>query len=140
MPSPTFLLCLSYKDDLGHEPGARAGEVDVDVGDGTRKEPGCGQGGEGGAEGVMREEAAEEAPDDGGTSVPATNTCPSGQPSGGNRTPTAAVGPTVHHMDPYRLGAKADKMAGLIDFSIAFKEVRGFRIQIQKLGQNVAMC
>ena len=62
VPSPTFLLCLSYKEDLGHDPQARS--------------------------------------------------------SSGS----SATAPTVHHMDPYRLGSKMDKMSGLIDWDAAFRD------------------
>lgn len=58
VPSPTFLLCLSYQEDMAHE------------------------------------ERTEE---------------------GARRDPL-----TVYHMDPYRLGKAAEKMAGLIDFDMAF--------------------
>ena len=34
----------------------------------------------------------------------------------------APVAPAVHHMDPYRLGSKVDKMSGLIDWETAFKQ------------------
>ncbi|KAG1680973.1 hypothetical protein FOA52_009932 [Chlamydomonas sp. UWO 241] len=70
VPSPTFLLCLSYKEDIGHDPAARAA-------------------------------AAEAA---------------------ANGLASAEGGVTVHHMDPYRLGNKADKIAGLIDFGSAFEK------------------
>ena len=45
-------------------------------------------------------------------------------PAPSSSAPAAAsrLLPTVHHMDPYRLGAKADKMAGLIDFESAFRQ------------------
>ena len=66
VPSPTFLLNLSYTQDTGHEP----------------------------------------RPD------------PSATSSSGL---THQHAKSIHHMDPYRLG-KADKMAGLIDFTSAFQE------------------
>jgi len=72
VPSPTFLLCLSYREDEAHE--ARAAG------------PPPGEGGD----------------------VPMSE--------GGAQAPGA-----VHHMDPYRLGQKADKMSGLISYEEAFE-------------------
>ena len=47
------------------------------------------------------------------------------EPAAASATATSAsalTSPTVHHMDPYRLGAKMDKMSGLIDWESAFRQ------------------
>ncbi|GLI67710.1 hypothetical protein VaNZ11_011978 [Volvox africanus] len=89
VPSPTFLLCLSYQDDTAYE------DKVVDGG--------------GGGEGVGRSAADDEV-------VPGKGAAP---PKVAVALPERAR--CVHHMDPYRLGQKCDKMAGLIDFETAFR-------------------
>ncbi|GLC36767.1 putative tRNA N6-adenosine threonylcarbamoyltransferase [Pleodorina starrii] len=88
VPSPTFLLCLSYQDDTAYDSKAAAA---------------------GGADGGSSEAAAAAAPE---APPPEAAAEP---PSPGGRALC------VHHMDPYRLGTKNDKMAGLIDFDAAFR-------------------
>ncbi|GIL92769.1 hypothetical protein Vretifemale_20247 [Volvox reticuliferus] len=93
VPSPTFLLCLSYQDDTAYEDKT----VDVSTA------------GSGGAEGVGMSAAADPA-------VP-----PEEEASPAATVASAERARCVHHMDPYRLGQKSDKMAGLIDFETAFR-------------------
>lgn len=98
VPSPTFLLCLSYQDDTSYE-GKRAEaavtyHADADVE----------------AAVVETSEAVADA------SRAATTTVTAAAADG-----SLSRGRCVHHMDPYRLGAKTDKMSGLIDFEVAFQ-------------------
>ncbi|KXZ44450.1 hypothetical protein GPECTOR_67g290 [Gonium pectorale] len=99
VPSPTFLLCLSYQDDHAY-----------DALEQRDKDPGQ-------APELLQQDEQQrdqERADGGGSSSTA-----------GAQSPTAALpsarASAVHHMDPYRLGAKNDKMAGLIDFDGALR-------------------
>lgn len=137
VPSPTFLLCLSYADDTAHERreaavggeavaavgeavgGAVGGAVET-VGGGEAGAAGCGAGVEGGAGTATASVAVPvEAPASGsgsGSGAPEQQ-----QQQQSLRSDRAG---SVHHMDPYRLGggSKSDKMAGLIDFGSAFSK------------------
>jgi tRNA A37 threonylcarbamoyladenosine biosynthesis protein TsaE len=88
VPSPTFLLCLSYSEDQGHHNGRKGKD--------NNKE-------------ALLSSAA------------AASSCSLGCTDDTVDDMQQGCAPTVHHMDPYRLGAKADKMAGLIDFEAAFQ-------------------
>ncbi|GAX78502.1 hypothetical protein CEUSTIGMA_g5941.t1 [Chlamydomonas eustigma] len=101
VPSPTFLLCLSYSEDQAYDHSRRKSNcTDARV---------TSTGDDGGAERKTVSSAGLDCSTAGRTADDDSDVH-------GGRTPM------VHHMDPYRLGAKADKMAGLIDFEAAFQQ------------------
>jgi tRNA A37 threonylcarbamoyladenosine biosynthesis protein TsaE len=116
VPSPTYLLCLSYQDDLAHDPAARAAAaaaeaaaVAADTADAgpSRHADEVTAGGS----------CITDVHDAATAAAPAAEMVASGLEAAGHRPPS------VHHMDPYRLsGTKSDRMAGLIDFAAAFRD------------------
>ena len=110
VPSPTFLLCLTYKEDLGHEPELRQQQL-VESGTVIETDP---RENEAAGDGKITEASEvkssleQEAEGDGAKACGALEGAP--------------AAPAVHHMDPYRLGSKVDKMSGLIDWETAFKQ------------------
>lgn len=107
VPSPTFLLCLTYKEDLGHDPEARQHQLSASSGASRDARA------EGGQIASVKPEGGAEDSDEAKAVQPMVT-------AAGSAT-AAAVAPAVHHMDPYRLGAKVDKMSGLIDWEPAFQ-------------------
>ena len=125
VPSPTFLLCLSYKEDLGHDPEARQQEQAVAVAatGGANALVSEQAAGASGAEAGRSAGAEDDSAGLGAATAGAKASVP--EPVAASTTSTSATAltsPTVHHMDPYRLGAKMDKMSGLIDWESAFRQ------------------
>ncbi|KAG2422119.1 hypothetical protein HXX76_016266 [Chlamydomonas incerta] len=133
VPSPTFLLCLSYSDDTAAErreaaadaAAAGGGEAAAGGGEGGAVAAAAGEGGAGaqGGAGAGAGAAAGGQGTEGGeaAAAAAAATAAAGSRSGSEQRGSDRAA-SVHHMDPYRLGggSKSDKMAGLIDFGSAF--------------------
>ena len=132
VPSPTFLLCLTYEEDNAHrsaaggtnscdeEPGGRllSGEL--------RGQPAAAAAGASGASGAGDDSRATTREL---VVAAAAVDCQQQQQqhTGGTYEQPASINGIgrcaalrVHHMDPYRLGAP-DRMAGLLDFESAFQ-------------------
>lgn len=107
VPSPTFLLNLSYQEDTAHEPASSSGGGSGDAGQQQQQQ---GDGQQGNAEQQQQANGQQQGEQQDGQRQ---------QQQGG--VSGRARGRCVHHMDPYRLG-NADKMAGLIDFTSAFQQ------------------
>ena len=123
VPSPTFLLCLSYKEDLGHDPEARQQAVEVAAAEGADALVSEQAVGASGVEAGRSAGAEDDSAGLGAATAGAKASVP--EPVAASTTSTSATAltsPTVHHMDPYRLGAKMDKMSGLIDWESAFRQ------------------
>ncbi|GFR51699.1 hypothetical protein Agub_g14143 [Astrephomene gubernaculifera] len=116
VPSPTFLLCLTYQDDTAYEKESGCGTCN------TSRSTGSASHTDEQTHAAALQQATDEttAPLAAAPAAAAALQPPSAPPPAAAAAAAARAG-SVHHMDPYRLGAKNDKMAGLIDFEAAFR-------------------
>ncbi|WIA23950.1 hypothetical protein OEZ85_013589 [Tetradesmus obliquus] len=95
VPSPTFLLNLTYQEDTAHDKDEPTQEQQQQQPDQQQQQPDQQQ--------LQQPEQQQQQPD-----------------QQQQQQQQQQQGRCIHHMDPYRLGT-TDKMAGLIDFESAFQ-------------------